>query len=309
MPHSIRLAGPCVNTISPQDNRHAWKRQNEKVSSEPSAPSFSHYIAASNDTLLCQFDADLRSLPYQHGFSPVKWQDITDVEILKKPGVYDIEKMRTITLMHAQFNMNNKKLGRDMMYNGEAHGTIAREQLGCRKGLRSIFAALNKKLSMDLLRMRRQAAALASTDAKSCHDRMVHNMTSIAMQRQGAPRSAVLSMLRTLQNASHRICTAFGYSTQTFGRNRHPPLQGLGQGNGAASAAWVLLSTPLFHMLHTAGYGLSLLSALSITLISFVGLAFADDTDVIHCSRHVDTPGEELVAEMQPVLDLWEGGL
>jgi hypothetical protein len=38
-----------------------------------------------------------------------------DVKILKKMGIYDVELMRTIQLMHAEFNMNNKKLGRDMM--------------------------------------------------------------------------------------------------------------------------------------------------------------------------------------------------
>ncbi len=37
---------------------------------------------------------------------------MTDVEILKKAGGYDIEKMRTIMLMNSEFNMNNKKLGR-----------------------------------------------------------------------------------------------------------------------------------------------------------------------------------------------------
>jgi hypothetical protein len=45
-----------------------------------------------------------------------------DVEILKKEGVHDIAKMRTITLMNAEFQMNNKKIGREVMYCGEAAG-------------------------------------------------------------------------------------------------------------------------------------------------------------------------------------------
>jgi hypothetical protein len=39
------------------------------------------------------FNATLRSLPAEHGFSPTAWQNITDVQILKKAGVYDVEKM------------------------------------------------------------------------------------------------------------------------------------------------------------------------------------------------------------------------
>jgi hypothetical protein len=58
---------------------------------------------------------------------------MTDVEILKKAGVYDVEKMRTILLMNAEFNMNNKKLGQDMMNHAEKHGALAREQYRSRQ--------------------------------------------------------------------------------------------------------------------------------------------------------------------------------
>jgi hypothetical protein len=33
---------------------------------------------------------------------------MTGVAILKKAGVYDVKTMRTILLMNAEFNMNNK---------------------------------------------------------------------------------------------------------------------------------------------------------------------------------------------------------
>ena len=71
------------------------------------------------DPNLSQFDALLRSLPMQYGFTPQAWMYITDVAILKKAGLYDVEKMRTIQLMHAEFNANNKHLGRMVMRNAE----------------------------------------------------------------------------------------------------------------------------------------------------------------------------------------------
>ena len=85
------------------------------------------------DNTINNFDALLRSLPYQHGFLPKHWQEITDVEILKKAGIYDINKIGTITLMDAAYNMNNKQLGKDLMNHAEAHGNLAREQYGSRK--------------------------------------------------------------------------------------------------------------------------------------------------------------------------------
>ena len=85
----------------------------------------------------------MRSLPYQYGFSPTNWQTISDVEILKKAGEYEIEKMRAITLMNSEFNINNKKLGKDMMNKAEEHHILAPEQYGGRQHHRSVIAALN----------------------------------------------------------------------------------------------------------------------------------------------------------------------
>jgi hypothetical protein len=309
MPEAIRNRDIVHPVVTSQIQQDAWKKQKEMTSASSSSPSFSHYKATSNDAILCEFDANLRSLPAQYGFSPSSWQRITDVEILKKAGVYDIEKMRTITLMHAEFNMNNKQLGRDVMRNAEAARTIAPEQYGSRKNRRAIIAALNKRLTMDLLRMRKQAAALQSTDFKSCYDRMAHNMTSISLRRQGASKLAVRSMFKTLSTASHSIRTAYGDSDRSYSAWRSPiPLQGLGQGNGAGPAAWALLSTPIIAMMKNSGFGLSLASGISKTPLNFVCYAFVDDTDIIHTARHIDTPGEDILEEVQSCVDHWEGG-
>ena len=167
-------------------------------------------MAGAQDPTIAEFDALNRSLPYQFGFSPTSWQTISDIEILKKSREYNSESMRTITLMNSEFNINNKKLGRDMMQNAKKHNFLAPEQYGGRKHHRAIVAALNKCLTMDLLRLRHQNAALCSNDAKSCYDRIVHSFASIAMRRLGAHPEAVQCMLKTIQEAKHHIVTAFG---------------------------------------------------------------------------------------------------
>ena len=151
LPDAVRRNGTTVDFISTKDHVDGWKKQKENISSDPDGLTFSHYKAGSDDAVIAQFDATLRSLPYQHGFVPDAWIPMTDVEILKKAGVYDIEKMRTILLMNAEFNTNNKKLGQDMMQNAEANAALPREQYGSRKHHRSITAALNKRLTMDVL--------------------------------------------------------------------------------------------------------------------------------------------------------------
>ena len=149
--------------------RHqAWTKQKEAISSEPEGLTFSHYKAGAQDESINHFNALLRCLPYKYCFSPSHWQEITDVEILKNPGVYDIDKMQTITLMDATYNMNNKQLGWDLMNHAEKLGNLAREQYSSPKHHQSCTAATNKVLTMDILHMWRQAGALCSNNAKSC---------------------------------------------------------------------------------------------------------------------------------------------
>ena len=53
-------------------------------------------------------DHMLRNIPCITGMSPHLYQQLLDCEIEKKPGVHRIDKMRTIELMNAELNTNNK---------------------------------------------------------------------------------------------------------------------------------------------------------------------------------------------------------
>jgi hypothetical protein len=53
--------------------------------------------------------------------------------------------------MNAELNINKKKMAREMMKQAEALNLISREQYGSQKWQQAIVAALNKRLTMDLL--------------------------------------------------------------------------------------------------------------------------------------------------------------
>jgi ribonuclease HI len=61
-------------------------------------------------------------------------------------------------------------------------------------------------------------------------------------------------------------------------------------------------------MMKTAGYGFTILTALTVVCVSFVCYAFVDDTDLVH-TRGIHATGEEILSDMQGVVDHWEGGL
>jgi hypothetical protein len=213
--------------------------------------------------IIAEVDAALHSAPFEAGFSPSPWEVITDAELLKKEGVYDVHKMRTIQLMAADFNMNNKRLGRKIMTHAEAHDALPKEQDGSRKGHKAVLCFLNKRLTTDISRQKRQSMALICNDAEQCYDRMAHAPTILSMLRLGMLIAPIWAMFATLQNAVHHVSTAFGISTTFYGGYLRTlidklPIAGVGQGNGCGPASFAALSAVIIEVMRSQGYGASL---------------------------------------------------
>ena len=170
--------------------------------------------------------------------------------IKKKAGLNTVQSLRSIVLTEADFNFNNKILGRCAIQQAEDLNNIAPEQYGSRKNKSSIDQALHKRLSHDIMRQMKKTGLLCSNDAKSCYDRVLHSIASLAYQRIGIPHPPVHCMQKCIQDMRHQIRTNFGISEESLHkRYTAVPLQGILQGNGASPTNWVLISTPLLNML------------------------------------------------------------
>jgi hypothetical protein len=222
-----------------------------------------------------------------------------------------IDKLRTIVLTEADYNFNNKKLGRDAIAHAERNNLIALEQYGSRKGKQAIDQALNKRLSYDILRMTRQPGALCSNDAKSCYDRVLHSIVALAFRRIGIPKQPTECMLQCIQEMKQYMRTSYGDSKNSYSsKDAAIPFQGILQGNGAGPTIWVLVSTPLLNMMRKADNGAHLLSAIGREAAHIVGYAFVDDTDLVQFDqRDIQITATEVMQEMQEGIDRWEGGL
>ena len=197
------------------------------------------------------------------------------------------------------------------MIHAEKFNLIAPEQFGSRKNHSCIDQVIVKRLYYDALRFLRMNGFLCSNDAKSCYDRIVHSMASLAMQRVGMPKEPIICMLTSLQNMTHYIRTAHGLSSQTYGGNLHQgkPVQGSGQGNGASPSIWTLISSPLLSMMKQFQFGVKFNTPISNQPIQFVGCSFVDDTDLLQTGRSVLDPLETIQPVMQRAIDAWSTGL
>ena len=106
--------------------------------------------------------------------------------ILKKEGNTDIDKLRTLVLFEADFNHNNKFLGRSMMHHMVDSNALAKEQYSS-PGKKCIDHVVNRKLYFDLVRYQKTSAAMSGVDLKSCYDRVSHAPAYLAMRSFGIP--------------------------------------------------------------------------------------------------------------------------
>ena len=112
MPQVVKRKGLLPTTITTTEHIQGWKKKKEKTASVKTELTFSAFKAGSQDKQIAELDCLSREIPYSKGFSPSSYKKVTDFQLLKKEGVYEVEAMRTIQLFSAAFNMNNKKIGK-----------------------------------------------------------------------------------------------------------------------------------------------------------------------------------------------------
>ena len=121
-----------------------------------------------------------------------------------------------------------------------------------------------------------------SNDAKSCYDRILHSIASLAMQRQGVAPENIICMFTTIQNLRHTVRTAFGDSDKSFKQEIWAaPLHGVGQGNGAGPVIWAVVSSPILDLIRKEGIGTAFKMNISGNTIKVLGYSFVDDTDLV----------------------------
>jgi signal transduction histidine kinase len=122
----------------------------------------------------------------------------------KTKGVIQVDKLRAILLMEADFNFyNGLMFAKRMMDRAEQNAWIPNEIYGGRRNHEAIEVAMNRRLTADISRQRRAPLAVASVDAQTCYDRMAHSVASIAMQGWQVDPKAIRAMLRPIQRMKY----------------------------------------------------------------------------------------------------------
>ena len=303
IPNKPSARTPLKRSI--EEFKTSWKRINEKIGTRDIH--FGHFKAAMKSDLNLLLHYALAEIPIRSGYTPNRWKQTTDRMILKKEGVTDVEKLHTIVLFEADYNHNNKFLGRAMMQHTILSNMLAKEQYSI-PGKKCIDHVINRRLLFDLIRYQKTSTSMASVDLKSCYDRIAHTPAYLAMAGCGIPQEPLESMFNTLQEVVHKTKTVHGISKCSFGGKEDgysAAAQGLGQGNGAGPSVWAMVSSRMFQVLHEQGLASKLQCPISKEVLNLCGFAFVDDSDIIAVSNEDNNPTENL-ERMQSILNQWE---
>ena len=98
IPQVVKRKGLLPTTITTTEHIQGWKKQKERTASVKTELIFSDFKAGSKDKQIAELDCLSREIPHSKGFSPSSYKKVTDFQLLKQKGVYEVEAMRTIKI-------------------------------------------------------------------------------------------------------------------------------------------------------------------------------------------------------------------
>ena len=298
---------PLKFSITTKDFIDYWKGRREATASSFSGLHFGHYKAASASPFLSSIHAKTIELAFTRMTPLQRWCVGLSVMIEKIPGCIKVDKLRALLFMEADFNFANKVYFGKRMIAAANKSIISKEQFAV-KDNSSVEVALCRLLFFDIVRQRKYNAALGSYDAAQCYDCMTHSFISLAAQSVGTPTAMVGSMLLAIQCMQFHIRTAYGDSTRTYGSTDRP-FQGACQGNGAAPALWLLVSAYLIAHMRSKGHYVTITSAISCSILCYVGLWFVDDGDIPTFAQEADETATSVACRHQAAVTCWSKSL
>jgi len=97
-----------------------------------------------SNVMVAKLNAILANLALLSGWALERWKKTLNVMLEKLAGNDNVEKLCIIMLFKADFNNNNKWIGKQVMLTAEKHGLLAPEQYGSRKSKAAGTQCLNK---------------------------------------------------------------------------------------------------------------------------------------------------------------------
>jgi hypothetical protein len=148
----------------------------------------------------------LMTLAVQHCHTYQRWKIVHNLLIEKIPGVPRIDKLRVIHLYEADWSLLQKFYVAHKLNNiASRNKTIPIEQAGGCPGRNAIELAACRVFMFETIRLQRLSGAVLYNDAKTCYDRVIENISNLALMKQGLPIELAKLHAQTFQQIQYYI--------------------------------------------------------------------------------------------------------
>jgi hypothetical protein len=100
----------------------------------------------------------------------------------------------------------------------------------------------------ETIRLQRLSGAVLYNDAKASYDRVIENISNLALMKQGLPIEVTKLHAQTFQQLTYFIKHGLGIGDKPHSHNQPKPVYGVGQGSTDAPSRWGFLCDPLLEL-------------------------------------------------------------
>ena len=293
--------------ITTEDYHSFWSKKRESTATSPMGLHVGHFKVSLDNPNIANVHRTMMELPFQFGFAPKRWCSSVQLMLQKDPGHPWIHRLRIIELLDASFNGALMILiGRKMVHHAKHKRCIHPSNYGSVPGKTAQSAILHKKLTIDIIKQRREGGAIFECDATGCYDRILPNLQTLHTRRIGLSKNAALTMSRALISMKRFVATKFGQSKKFICTKSNRVLYGVGQGSGGGPGVWLTHSTVLFNILEEAGIIPHFHSVDGKLQCHSGGTGFVDDVSLIVQSKSNSTKIAPLMKILTHNAQTWE---
>jgi hypothetical protein len=221
----------------------------------------------------------MMSIPGLTGHFPSRWHQVVDIMLEKKPNDQRVHRLRIIALQESDFNQANRlMIGRLVQHKLEDQGLLPDTQHGSRSAKQCHSAVLNKVITFEIHRYKKQLFAYVENDAVGCFDRIANPLVFIFHQILGVNALALASPAKTWESSIHRIRSAYGISAHHYANEPGFLLFGPGQGSTIGPFLRLLCFLLISLSLSASAPRITIMCPEKGMAVSYVEEAFVDDT-------------------------------
>jgi hypothetical protein len=247
----------------------------------------------------------LMTLAVKHCHTYRRWETVHNFLIEKIPGIPRIDKLRVIHLYEADWSLLQKSFVAYKLNNlASKQRTIPIEQAGGRPGRSAIELAACRVFIFETMRLQRLSGAVLYNDAKACYERVIENISNLAIMKQGLPIEISQLHAQTFQQINYFIKHKLGVGKIPHSHRNPKPVYGVGQGSTDAPSRWGFVCDPLLEVYKDVANDAIIKSPVSTLQTNHKIAGFVDDTTTL-LIKHL-TAMVYLILFLQQDTQTWE---